>query len=46
MEKTFIDLYLLDLETELLEEYGSMFKFMELNAFEKCLLFDVMTRNG
>jgi len=46
MEKSFVDLYLLDKDEELVKTYSKMpFKIMQLNAFEKCLLLEVLARN-
>jgi hypothetical protein len=43
--KSFIDFFLLDMDQDLLN-WRSPHKLMELNALEKCLLIQVLNRNG
>ncbi len=45
MEKSFVDHYLLDDDKEVLS-YKAAGKLNLLNAFERCLLLEVLTRNG
>jgi hypothetical protein len=44
MEKSFLDHYLLDNDTEILK-YISPGMLTILNAFEKCLLIEILVRN-
>lgn len=48
MEKSFVDKYLLDMDKEILESYTTLVNLVRvntLNAFEKCLLIEVLCRN-
>lgn len=47
MEKQFFDLYLLDQDHAICKTYATnLFKIQTLNAFEKCLLIEVLVRQG
>lgn len=47
MEKSLVDLYLLDRDAEILIKYGKhVFKVLEMNSFEKCLMLEVFMRNN
>lgn len=46
MEKSFVDLYLLDKDSQIVKTYTKqLYKLNQLNAFEKCLLVSVLARN-
>jgi len=46
MEKSFVDLYLLDMDQKILQKYQkALYKVKDLNIFEKCLFVEVLVRN-
>ena len=46
MEKTFIDFYLLEQHDYIMKTYNNFLNFERINAFEQCLLIDVLIRNN
>ncbi len=46
MEKTFIDFYLLEQHDYIMKTYNNFLNIERINAFEQCLLIDVLVRNN